>query len=43
MVSMYHTMTVVGGVSGNIKAISRGINVNLDDGQLPAVEVVPMV
>jgi hypothetical protein len=39
MSSIYRTMPVVGGASGNIKVIQSGGNVNSDFGQLAAFEV----
>jgi hypothetical protein len=39
MMSLYRTMPVVGGVSGNIKAFDPGTNANADYGQLAAFTV----
>jgi hypothetical protein len=40
MVSIYRTMPIIGGVSGNIKAFATGSNANADYGQLAAFDVV---
>ena len=40
MVSIYRTMPIIGGVSGNIKAFATGTNANADYGQLAAFDVV---
>jgi len=40
MVSMYRTMPVIGGVSGSIKAVAMGSNVNADYGQTAAFDIV---
>jgi hypothetical protein len=41
MVSIYRTMPIIGGVSGNIKALDPGSNANADYGQLIAFTVTP--
>ena len=42
MNSIYRTMPVVGGASGNIKAFATGSNANADYGQLAAFTVTPI-
>ena len=40
MVSIYRTMPIIGGVSGNIKAFATASNANADYGQLAAFDIV---
>ena len=41
MASIYRTMPVIGGASGDIKSIAPGSNVNADYGQIAAFTVTP--
>ena len=40
MVSIYRTMPVIGGASGDIKALATGSNANADYGQSAAFDVI---